>query len=154
MLKFEWKIKFFPNFFLIKKAGIIFQQCVVVSYNLFIQEHCKLINLFEIWTLLRPPFSWVFHRVECPILACFRFQIRSFWILFNWSVEQIFSSFSDFSRKIFLTLYFINWTNFIAWLPLLLEILGNMRITIICYPVCDVMNFEIPLAFLSSRFST
>ena len=86
MLKFEWKIKFFPNFFLIKKAGIIFQQCVVVSYNLFIQEHCKLVNLFGIWTLLRPPFSWVLHRVECFILGYFRFQIKSFWILFNWSM--------------------------------------------------------------------
>ena len=31
----------------------------------------------------------------------------------------------DFSRKMFLTLYSINWPNFIDWLPLLLEILGN-----------------------------
>ena len=32
----------------------------------------------------------------------------------------------DFSRKMFLMLYSINWPNFIVWLPLLLEILGNM----------------------------
>ena len=37
----------------------------------------------------------------------------------------------DFSTKIFL-LYSINWPNFIAWLPLLLEILGNMCIAIAC----------------------
>ena len=32
----------------------------------------------------------------------------------------------DFWRKLFLTLHFINWPNFIAWLPLLLKIFGNM----------------------------
>ena len=31
----------------------------------------------------------------------------------------------DFSRKTFLTLYSISWPGFIAWLPLLLEILVN-----------------------------
>ena len=85
LLKFEWKINFVPNFFLTEKAGIIFQQCAVVSYNLFIQEHCRQVNLFGIWTLLMPPFSLVLHRVECLILGCFQFQINSFWILFNWS---------------------------------------------------------------------
>ena len=37
----------------------------------------------------------------------------------------------DFLRKIFLVLYSISWPNFIVWLPLLLEILGNMGILII-----------------------
>ena len=32
----------------------------------------------------------------------------------------------DFSTKMFLKLYSINWPNFIVWLPVLLEILGNM----------------------------
>ena len=36
------------------------------------------------------------------------------------------------SRKMFLMLHSINWPNFIVWLSLLLEILGNMRITIVC----------------------
>ena len=40
-----------------------------------------------------------------------------------------------FWRKIFLKLYFRNWTNFIGWLPLHLEILGNMCIVIIFCPV-------------------
>ena len=36
----------------------------------------------------------------------------------------------DFSRKMFLMLHSINWPYFIVWLPLLLEVLGNMCITI------------------------
>ena len=38
----------------------------------------------------------------------------------------------DFSTKMFLILYSINRPNFIAWLPLLLEILGNMYTPIVC----------------------
>ena len=53
----------------------------------------------------------------------------------------------DFSTKVFLMLYSINLPNFIAWLPLLLEILDNMCIAIVCYPGCDVMDFEINLIF-------
>ena len=52
-----------------------------------------------------------------------------------------------FWRKIFLILNFINWPNFIIWLSLLLEILGNICIVVICCPVC---NFEINCSFLRS----
>ena len=38
----------------------------------------------------------------------------------------------DFSTKLFDMLYSINGPNFIVWLPLLLEILGNMCIAIVC----------------------
>ena len=38
----------------------------------------------------------------------------------------------DFSIKMFHMLYSINWANFIVLLPLPLEILGNMCITIVC----------------------
>ena len=34
----------------------------------------------------------------------------------------------DFSKKMFLMLYSINWSNFIVWLPSLLETLGNVCI--------------------------
>ena len=54
----------------------------------------------------------------------------------------------DFSTKMFLMLYSINKPNFIAWFPLLLEILGNMCIAIVCESGCDVMNFDINLIFL------
>ena len=59
----------------------------------------------------------------------------------------------DFSRKIFLMLYSINWPNFIIWLfLLLLEILINMCIAIVCEPGCNVINFEINLIFLIQSF--
>ena len=58
----------------------------------------------------------------------------------------------DFSTKMLLMLYSINWTNFIAWLPLLLEILGNMCIATVCYPGCDIMDFEINFIFLIQPF--
>ena len=38
----------------------------------------------------------------------------------------------DFSADMFLMLYSINLPNFIVWLPLLLETLGNMCIAIVC----------------------
>ena len=37
----------------------------------------------------------------------------------------------DFWRKIFLLSYSINWPNFIAWFPLLQEIIDNMSIAIV-----------------------
>ena len=57
------------------------------------------------------------------------------------SLPTLFSSW--LLRKIFLFLYFINWPNFIDWLPLLLQKLGNICIVIICCPVFDVINFEV-----------
>ena len=38
----------------------------------------------------------------------------------------------DFSKKMFPMLYSINRANFIVWLSLLLEILGNKYIAIVC----------------------
>ena len=58
----------------------------------------------------------------------------------------------DFSRKTFLMFHSINWPSFIVWLPLLLEILGNMCITFVCYPGCDVIKYEINLIFLIKPF--
>ena len=50
-------------------------------------------------------------------------------------------------------LYSFNWPIIIAWLPLLLEILGNMCVAIVCYPSSDVMDFEIIiLIFLIELF--
>ena len=53
-----------------------------------------------------------------------------------------------FSGKVCILLYFINWLNFIVWLPLLLEIFGEICISFVCFSSCDVMNFEINLIFL------
>ena len=54
---------------------------------------------------------------------------------------------NDFSRKMFLMLDSVNWPNFIVGLPLLLEILGTMCITVVCLPGCDIINFELTLSF-------
>ena len=54
----------------------------------------------------------------------------------------------DFSTKMFIMLYSFKWSIFTAWLPLLLEILGNMYIVIACLPGCGVTDFEINLIFL------
>ena len=59
----------------------------------------------------------------------------------------------DFSRKMFLMLYCVNWLNFIVWLTLVIETLGNMCIVIISFPGCDVMNFKFNLGFLIKPFS-
>ena len=56
-----------------------------------------------------------------------------------------------FDRKYFYC--FVNWPNFIIWLPLLLAIMGNMCIVIIRDPVCNVINFQIKLGFLIKPFS-
>ena len=68
----------------------------------------------------------------------------------------------DLWRKIFrkciykyfknISKYFLNWSNGIAWLLLLLKILGNMCTVIICCPVCDIINFEISDSFLIKPF--
>ena len=66
----------------------------------------------------------------------------------------------DLSRKMSLILCSISWPNFINWLSLLREIFGNMCIEIVCFPGCDVINFEINLimevilSFESGHFCT
>ena len=61
----------------------------------------------------------------------------------------------DFWRKMFL-LYSINWRNFIAWLSLVREILGNLgnfvRYCNCLLTGCDVVNFEIDLIFPIKSF--
>ena len=54
----------------------------------------------------------------------------------------------DFLRKLFLMLSSINCSDFFVWLPLLLEILGNMCIETIFCPGYDIINFKINRSFL------
>ena len=82
------------------------------------------------------------------------FQIvdpEQYWILFfiRGSGTTFSTTFcARFFKKLLSMLYYINWPNFIVWLPFLLEILDNICIVIICSPVCDVINFEINHSFL------
>ena len=59
-----------------------------------------------------------------------------------------------FEKKkcIFLTQSFINWLNSIAWLPLLLKILGNMCIVTICCSVGEVIYCVIKVNFCIKLF--
>ena len=63
----------------------------------------------------------------------------------------------DFWRKMFFTLYSVNWPNFIEWFSILFDFLYSftfwiMCIIIFCFPIYDVKNFEISISFWSSRF--
>ena len=58
----------------------------------------------------------------------------------------------DFSRKMFLILHFINWPNYIVWLPLLLEILANICITLVLLTRLWRIKIEINLIFLIKPF--
>ena len=49
-------------------------------------------------------------------------------------------------------LYSIIWANFIVWLSFFLKLLHNICIAIICYPGCDIINFEYKLRFLINSF--
>ena len=60
------------------------------------------------------------------------------------SRTNIYASFSAwFWRKIFLTLYSINWRNIVPWLLLYFEMSHDVLMVILCYPVGDVISFEI-----------
>ena len=56
-----------------------------------------------------------------------------------------------FLRKIFLMLYYFNRKNFIVFL-LIDKISIAMCIAIVCFPGCNVINFEINLIFLIKPF--
>ena len=66
-------------------------------------------------------------------LSCRALAFIKFFCFFKKSLELV--SLPDFLhafwRKIVLFLYFINWPNVIAWLPLFREILGNTYIVIV-----------------------
>ena len=58
---------------------------------------------------------------------------------------------NNFSKNIILMLHSINWSTFIVWLPLLLQILKNIFIRIVCWPGYNVI-IEINLIFLIKPF--
>ena len=77
----------------------------------------------------------------------------SFWLFIEKSGTSLSTTFCIlFFKKIFLMLYSFNWLNFIVYLPLFLEIVGNMCIVIICRPIRYVINFEINHIFLINMF--
>ena len=55
-----------------------------------------------------------------------------------------------FFKKNVSRIAFINWSNFRLSLPF--EILDNLCIIIVCFPSCDVINFEIKIWKLRQKF--
>ena len=72
----------------------------------------------------------------------------------TWTGTSLPTSYFTCSLKenVFLMLYFVIWPNFIVWLLLLLELLGNMCTVNICFTVCDIIKFEINHSFLNKSF--
>ena len=102
------------------------------------------INSLEFYT---PSFycmpSWgLLKYIETKLQAC----LCLIWSSFKKQKEVWMSHFlHDFWRKMFLC--YINWPNFIVWVPFLCEILGNMCVTVYL-PGCGIINFEINFLFL------
>ena len=86
------------------------------------------------------------YTIDSEICSILIFQLRVWEQFFQHILCMI------FQKKMFLMLYSIKGPNFIAWLPLFLEILGNVCTGIVCQPGCDVMDFEINLIFLIKSF--
>ena len=84
-------------------------------------------------------------------LRCLPLVFISYKTIFKKGVELVFLPhfLHNFDRKLFLTLYSISSQNFIDWFFLLLEILSNMCIIIIYFPIDDVIRFETNLSFVT-----
>ena len=129
--------------------------------NVFLQKSCKkwgretsprLLFVFKksfIWGKSKFQYISIVHNLACNIIK--RCRTWDYWSrdMLNFDFLQkglgIVSPpyfMKDVSRKIFLMLHSINWSNFIDWLPLLLETLCNMCIAVVCQLGSDVVNFE------------
>ena len=88
-------------------------------------------------------------KLKCQPLACTLY--KSFFFLKKRDLDLVFlyHLLHYFLRKIFLTLYSIDWPSFIDWLPFI-EILGNIVLKLLI--IRDIKNFVINLVFLSNRF--
>ena len=107
------------------------------------------LNLIKFVFIAYPHWGLKYIKLRCWSLAftlCIAFLInkkRSGISLPTWFSASFLKT---FYHAIFYQL------NFIAWLPLLFEILDNIWIVIICCPVCDAINFEINHNFLIKPF--
>ena len=102
----------------------------------------------------RSPWLGYTTKTNCIKRHAVDLEICSILILLN-EFGTVFSTtfFYGFSWNKFFMLHSINRPNFILWLPLLLEILGNMFIVIISFLVHDAMNLVMNLSSLIKLFS-
>ena len=84
--------------------------------------------VLKVFTFLYWLFDCVEKRLEKKAIVVSKFMTL------EWTTNNYIAHIAhDFWRKVFLTLYFINWPSFIAWF-----FLGYMWIVIICCLVSDV----------------
>ena len=92
---------------------IIFHSWKFSAFNLFIQEHCRLITFVNTSASFKPPFSQLFESFECFIFGFFLFHIKFFCILLSWliivcgtvvisDIWTIFEIGKDLKTKVFL----------------------------------------------------
>ena len=113
----------------------------------------------QVWNFTQLDFivspSWGLPKyIETKVLTIRFYPLKNFFERKKRGLEEVSLAhfLYDFWRKIFLMLY-SNWQNWIAWISLLLEILRDMCIDIIiCFPVYEVLNFEINLNFFITSF--
>ena len=79
-------------------------------------------------------------------------KLRCLTLRFFWTKRDLIFRMISW-EKLNLKLYSTKWRNFIVLLPLILEILGKMSMIIICFPICDIINFEINHSFHIKPFS-
>ena len=102
-------------------------------------------------------YSSTWHTIKNKLHGNFRLIQRYPQIWFSEKVPRRVSSPHfpyNFSTKMFLKLYSVNWPNFVVWLSLHLQILGNSYVycNMCLFPGCDVRNLEINLFFLIKPF--
>ena len=84
--KLEWNTNFFPNDLWIIWSGSIFQSWKFSSNNLFIHELWRLLILAPLFKFFNSLSLWLLLIVKFLFLGCKLFQIKFFYVLFNWSV--------------------------------------------------------------------
>ena len=103
-------------------------------------------------------FGTIFEFTDKPIFIsnkfCTSFSCLTSWyfLTFLYPINLSITTLWSLIKLHRFLLYSINRPNFMVWLPLLLENLGNICITIVCCPVCDVTNLKINHSFLSFLF--
>ena len=103
---------------------------------------CSLVSIYFDSTNLQYSENKLYKPVDYLIHGYTQFRIFR-----KGSGKSFFTTFCvSFSKGNVLMFYSTNWPNFIVWLPLLHEILGNMYIVIACFPCCNVRNFAINLS--------
>ena len=87
------------------------------------------------FSIFQQPSTWHIIQKDCIKIQSMDPKICSIQIFYKWVWEQSLHHIISLS----VCIYF-------------LRNMGNMCITIVCFPVCDVINFEINLIFLIKLF--